>query len=570
MPTDRDSMAANDNTRRMVILSVWAVVLLGLPLWWKTTRVYRAELPYDSIDQWNQWKACQPKFPIRVNLHLSETEQQQSGRNPELSDVTQGVTRRFQELNTANGVKESLLAIEFIVGKPWTGSINKDITEHTSTVPGTYDFYISPSNVTHASIRSQRQGFIQVQSWNTDHIIDTIVETSSAVFGSEERTIRQLLDTNKDTQGVRKVHDQLKTVKYAPGYQLTFSLFSGDASNGVREWKMQEVIHAYLAPFIKTMSTVSKFTIESQIQHYASLAFTPQMDYSSQEHYLTPDALPNFINAAEWSLASTVSSLPSLNFLTYVPKPSESPLVIKTGPGASKSSTNSFLIPRWGGVAILNRDIDRTKRSEEHPEVITVQDLEPVMRVFLTQLRDLMGVTDLSTTTQSSSSFPIVFHKSLNEAPTTWELDNLLRRRSAENLVDSLATISSLARLVRKTPNMVVLDHIQKDVTEALRDIGRSCEHLSRQEYVEALAASRDGLVKSETAFFDPTMVSMLYFPDEHKYAIYMPLFVPISVPLLMSLLREVKRLKEKKKQAQMDKDSQGHDDHDIQHDKQE
>jgi len=40
----------------MVILSVWAVVLLGLPLWWKTTRVYRAELPYDSIDQWNQWK----------------------------------------------------------------------------------------------------------------------------------------------------------------------------------------------------------------------------------------------------------------------------------------------------------------------------------------------------------------------------------------------------------------------------------------------------------------------------------------------------------------------------------
>ncbi|KAG0062975.1 hypothetical protein BGZ89_010246 [Linnemannia elongata] len=524
MPTDRDSMAANDNTRRMVILSVWAVVLLGLPLWWKTTRVYRAELPYDSIDQWNQWKACQPKFPIRVNLHLSETEQQQSGRNPELSDVTQGVTRRFQELNTANGVKESLLAIEFIAGKPWTGSINKDITEHTSTVPGTYDFYISPSNVTHASIRSQRQGFIQVQSWNTDHIIDTIVETSSAVFGSEERTIRQLLDTNEDTQGVRKVHDQLKTVKYAPGYQLTFSLFSGDASNGVREWKMQEVIHAYLAPFIKTISTVSKFTIESQIQHYASLAFTPQMDYSSQEHYLTPDALPNFINAAEWSL----------------------------------------------GVAILNRDIDRTKRSEEHPEVITVQDLEPVMRVFLTQLRDLMGVTDLSTTTQSSSSFPIVFHKSLNEAPTTWELDNLLRRRSAENLVDSLATISSLARLVRKTPNMVVLDHIQKDVTEALRDIGRSCEHLSRQEYVEALAASRDGLVKSETAFFDPTMVSMLYFPDEHKYAIYMPLFVPISVPLLMSLLREVKRLKEKKKQAQMDKDSQSHDDHDIQHDKQE
>lgn len=257
-------------------------------------------------------------------------------------------------------------------------------------------------------------------------------------------------------------------------------------------------------------------------------------------------------------IASTVSSLPSLNFVTYVPKPSESPLVIKTGPGALKSSTNSFLIPRWGGVAILNRDTNRIQGTEEHPELITVKDLEPVMRVFLSQLRDLMGVTDLSTTSQSSS-FPIMFHKAMNEAPTTWELDNLLRRRSAENLVDSLATISSLAQLVRDTPNMVVLDHIQKDVTEALQDIGRSCEHLSRQEYVEALAASRDGLVKSETAFFDPTMVSMLYFPDEHKYAIYMPLFVPISVPLLMSLLREVKRLKEKKKQAQQDNNKYSH-----------
>jgi phosphatidylinositol glycan class S len=43
-------------------------------------------------------------------------------------------------------------------------------------------------------------------------------------------------------------------------------------------------------------------------------------------------------------------------------------------------------------------------------------------------------------------------------------------------------------------------------------------------------------------------MVSMLYFPDEHKYAIYMPLFVPISVPLLVALHREIKNFKENKR----------------------
>ena len=44
----------------------------------------------------------------------------------------------------------------------------------------------------------------------------------------------------------------------------------------------------------------------------------------------------------------------------------------------------------------------------------------------------------------------------------------------------------------------------------------------------------------AEKAFFDDKMVSMLYFPDEHKYAIYTPLFGPLALPLLMALLKEL------------------------------
>ena len=36
-------------------------------------------------------------------------------------------------------------------------------------------------------------------------------------------------------------------------------------------------------------------------------------------------------------------------------------------------------------------------------------------------------------------------------------------------------------------------------------------------------------------------MLGTLYFPDEHLYAIYMPLFAPIAVPLFGSALRELK-----------------------------
>ena len=39
--------------RRAVVASFWAVVaLLGVPMWWKTTAIYRAELPLQDMTAW--------------------------------------------------------------------------------------------------------------------------------------------------------------------------------------------------------------------------------------------------------------------------------------------------------------------------------------------------------------------------------------------------------------------------------------------------------------------------------------------------------------------------------------
>jgi hypothetical protein len=54
------------------------------------------------------------------------------------------------------------------------------------------------------------------------------------------------------------------------------------------------------------------------------------------------------------------------------------------------------------------------------------------------------------------------------------------------------------------------------------------------------LQHSTFALEYAEKAFFDDKMGSMLYFPDEHKYAIYTPLFGPLALPLLMALLKEL------------------------------
>lgn len=45
------------HTRFRVIAAFWAVIiLLGFPIWWKTTSIYRAHLPIEDMKDWADGK----------------------------------------------------------------------------------------------------------------------------------------------------------------------------------------------------------------------------------------------------------------------------------------------------------------------------------------------------------------------------------------------------------------------------------------------------------------------------------------------------------------------------------
>lgn len=45
--------AESFRVRGLVIFSFWAIVLfLGLPVWWRTTAIYRARLPLSQMMDW--------------------------------------------------------------------------------------------------------------------------------------------------------------------------------------------------------------------------------------------------------------------------------------------------------------------------------------------------------------------------------------------------------------------------------------------------------------------------------------------------------------------------------------
>jgi phosphatidylinositol glycan class S len=154
-----------------------------------------------------------------------------------------------------------------------------------------------------------------------------------------------------------------------------------------------------------------------------------------------------------------------------------------------------------------------------------------VMEIFIEQLRGLLGVNPVRVRS-ASQLLPegvSVEVETSREGVTQFELDRLLRSSTIQNLLDAVATLTSLANLLESMENMVVLPHIQSQVEWSLACVKRAHDDLREGRYTDAFLQSKEALQEAEDAFFDPTMVSLLYFPDEHRYAVYMPFFTPVA-----------------------------------------
>lgn len=62
--------------RTAIVLSFWFVILaFGLPIWWKTTAIYRANLPLTEMVEWSEGKVSRSTslFVATADIHLSRT-----------------------------------------------------------------------------------------------------------------------------------------------------------------------------------------------------------------------------------------------------------------------------------------------------------------------------------------------------------------------------------------------------------------------------------------------------------------------------------------------------------------
>lgn len=199
---------------------------------------------------------------------------------------------------------------------------------------------------------------------------------------------------------------------------------------------------------------------------------------------------------------------------------------------------------------------------------------------------------------------PLTFLPSPTDGVTDWEVDALIRAGTARNRDAAAETLRSLAALVESQPEMEVSAKVAEDVAAAIEALANADAAVlntmeaaplsgagagagpgvgaraaaqgaadGRRDFggiassagsiggggdddwacAGAMRWAREALRRAEAAYFDPTMVPQLYFPQDFLLAVYLPFLGPLAFPLLWGFAQELWRYLKKRK-AKKDK----------------
>lgn len=434
--------------------------------------------------------------------------------------------------------KEAALTVR-LLGQNSTANFRAELQVHSTTL----DVYYGPGQI--PSISSSSSGLanfiaIKLQELFAEEqaTIAYILSSSNAATYSHHSSAGQGLSTQTSQATASSSRDHrigqsrtqptelaarlagrmAKSLKYAPAYHLTISLFTPTSSPST--WDIESALANYLVPLLDSLSGISNFTIDTQLQLYATLSPSvqkPEHDPDVGAWTLREEDLSGFINAAEWPLSPSIGAGPTLNFVVYVPDQANVPLVVKG------SRASSWLIPQWGGVFILNDPVRASNEPASSP-ALSKEALQPALLTFSHQLLAFLGAP------QSPPSLPL-------------QLQTLTRVRAASLLFSASSTMGSLARLTVALPSIAIPETVSTAVDTTLAQLRKTCESLKDGRFNDALGHARVAEAEAEKGFFEKSMVGQVYFPDEHKVAVYLPLLGPVGVPLVLSALKEMRKL---------------------------
>ncbi|KIR64069.1 phosphatidylinositol glycan, class S [Cryptococcus bacillisporus CA1873] len=570
------SINPSPRRRLAIILSFPLLILLAVPFWWYTTSIERLPLPESRISALEDANYTAPRAHILFTADSSAFPTPPPGR------------RQFDTKDILRSLgKEVTKGVDGIFAKQKPSE--RDVRQWDLVYEG-------DKEAIGTTLR------VHIRTWeyaNSSFPLEPYVqlpETGLMTSGIPAGTL--VLPVHPDQVGDRnlKLHYKialinsilsvypprppeipLRALKYTPNITLSFVLLNEDATHGdyVHSWDIEGTIKNHFLPHLEALRPIFNFTIESQILYHAPLSFEPsyseipggERDKALDATVDVVNSMPDhnqkvsmeaavkvmedergnkawmidreqmkiFVNSEKWSLDSGSTNNPVLRFLLYVPSTRHRPMRL-----AVPDSAQAFLLPQFGGVVILNAPFASFQSHSYHLSCIA---LAPAFHLFTQHLYSLLALPSLPYTPNKLHlpPPPSPFHRpsSLMQPLSPWQVHQVLLARLEENFQEGKKTLKGIVRLVRKIGEMKVGEGVRDTVLGAVIRLEK-VQQSANLTALQAFVLARDAVELANKAFFDPSMMGLLYFPDEHKFAVYTPLFAPIAVPLIIGLLREL------------------------------
>lgn len=470
-----EKLQSKTNRFYIIIILLFTTLSIGLPSWILTTSVERAQLPIDEISHLNSNYLNNITYQIPVKII-------------DLPSPLDGIVEETQSIINER-LKDSMVKIKLFgstddVGNPYELKIV--MNEETDAL------FISPDN---------------------DRLIKLLITSETIKYNVVcELISRALIDTVFQTE-IAKVNLKTKAKKiiefpFNTNYKISVNfLHSGNKMLNFEDDDQSTLNKAMknFQAFVNTLSPYANFTIEQQEMWFEKRVQTAGEFIENGTVHIKDTSM--FIDYSEWGLDQDVEMDPIINLNVYLP---ENERILIEG-----SSKNSFLIPQWGGVVVVNED-----------ESLGYDQLNEIFDIFAFQILKFLGID----TNQDSSLF--------------YRIDEKIRIQTLENINESLDNYESLLKLINQLETIPIPLQTVEEINESIEKVHETIAYIDKLNWLEAYKASNQALKLSNIAFFHKDMLSQAYFPEEHKMAVYSPLLGPFITMMTLSLIRAIKELR--------------------------
>ena len=452
-----------DQNRASLCILIF-VVIVGIPIWWKTTEIPRATLPYEHISNIPE---LQKQFKYKLFFINNENVLATEELNPFIKELSQA----------------------------WE-SFDTNVTLQIIPTPS-------------QSIPVRPNELVLVLKECSSQIISIHNSTISICWGikSKELLLQFVADYSKSFHAT--FYRRYCLFPPVSGIQISFTyVLPYEKSREILPQFYSEVDEFYSMIYEPLREYINS-TIDSQIYHFSLLSEFIQPE--DDQYFISEDNISQVVNRIESNLNSYTLQKLKLNYLVYTPSDQHQPLSFRQ---AHTGSLFKFArVEDWGTIILAGSEKESI--------------YSPVLPAALHDIKEML-------------KFPYIISNQLDL--TECRVFNLIEinpwfYKQTQCYHDSARNnLNSLVVSISAVQNMFINTDIQQATLNALDRLEKCRQAYREGDLLSAYTNCKEGWEQSHRANYDPSILGLLYFPEDQKYAIYVPLFLPVAVILLRSV----------------------------------